>query len=233
MHLEIKNYIEIPPEKETLDKNQEYPGYIKMTDLDDLDIFNYAFGRSDGYPSGKVVFCVDGEPLQFNANVSELYTFWYSLIKSLITKNLYDIEKSDKTLFYENELISNSFFIRFLYSKKRVEFHYKNQDFHYTVDDLGTFSLDDYKKAVLQGFLDFMWHTNLEFETIGPDTEGDEIDYAAFREDLGDALYNCRYIFLQFMKEIYKQKIYDLDNLINLDFDISRSFSNLEYDFGD
>ena len=56
MHLEVKSFIKIPPEKEELDSNQEYSGFIKMTDLKDTDVFNYAFGRADGYPSGKVVF---------------------------------------------------------------------------------------------------------------------------------------------------------------------------------
>ena len=80
MNIEVKTYITIPPEKEELDENQPYPGYIKMTNLDDLDVFNYEFGRSGGYPSGKVVFFVDGEPLLFNSDVSELYTFWYTLL---------------------------------------------------------------------------------------------------------------------------------------------------------
>ena len=101
MKLEVKTYIKIPPDKEELDINQEYPGYIEMTNLKDLDVFNYAFGRSDGYPSGKVVFCVDDEPLQFNANVSEVYMFWNQLIMSLLTKDLYDIEKDDWILLYE------------------------------------------------------------------------------------------------------------------------------------
>ncbi len=226
MHLEIKSYIEIPPEKEELDKNQEYPGFVEMTDLEDKDVFNYAFGRSDGYPSGKVVFYLDGEPLPFNAYVSELYMFWHLLIKSVSTNDLYDIERSDWTLQYENEEVSSHFTIRFFYPKKIAEFHYKNQI-------LATFSLDTYKKAVLQGFLDFMWHTNLEFETIVYDSLGEEIDYASMREDTGDDLYNCRYIFLQFMKEMYRQQKYDLNTLINLDFKVSRSFSDLKYELED
>lgn len=226
MHLEIKSYIKIPPEKEGLDKNQEYPGYMEMTDLEDLDIFNYEFGRSSGYPSGKVVFCVDGEPLPFNTYVSELYMFWHSLIKSLLTNDLYHIEKSDWGLLYESEDVSSNFAIRFFYHKKIVEFHYKKQV-------LATFSLDEYKEAILQGFLDFMWHTNLEFETIMYDSLDEEIDYASMREDTGDDLYTCRYIFLQFMKEIYRQKKYDLNTLINFDFKIGRYFSKLEYDLED
>jgi hypothetical protein len=70
--------MKFPPEKEELDIKQEYPGFINMTDLKDNDVFNYACGRADGYPSGKVVFCIDGEPLPFDAHVSELYMFWHS-----------------------------------------------------------------------------------------------------------------------------------------------------------
>ncbi|HIX41680.1 MAG TPA: hypothetical protein H9983_00255, partial [Candidatus Kurthia intestinigallinarum] len=66
MNIEVKSYITIPPEKEELDENQTYPGYIEMTDLEDLDVFNYAFGRSGGYPGSRVVFYVDGEPLLFD-----------------------------------------------------------------------------------------------------------------------------------------------------------------------
>lgn len=78
-----------------------------------------------------------------------------------------------------------------------------------------------------------MWHTNLEFETIVYDSLGEEIDYASMREDTGDDLYNCRYIFLQFMKEMYLQQKYDLNTLINLDFKVSRSFSDLKYELED
>ncbi len=228
MNLEIKSYITIPPEKEELDKNQTYPGYIEMTNLDDLDVFNYEFGRSGGYPSGKVVFFVDEEPLPFNSYVSELYTFWYTLIKSLLTNDLDEIEKSNWSLPYENEEVFSNFTIRFFYRKKTVEFHYKKQV-------VATFSLDTYKKAVLQGFLDFMWHTNLEFEAITHDSLGDEIEYVELREDTYGVseLYACRSIFLQFMKEIYKQKNYDLDKLINLDFDFDYHYSKLKYDLGD
>lgn len=226
MHLEVKSFIEIPPEKEELDSNQEYPGFIKMTDLKDTDVFNYAFSRADGYPSGKVVFCIDGEPLPFNAHVSELYMFWHSLIKSISTSEFYDTEKSNWSLPYESEEVSSHFIIRFFYQKKVVELSYKNQI-------LATFPLDMYKKAVLQGFLDFMWHTNLEFETIVYDSLGEEIDYALMREDTGDDLYTCRYIFLQFMKEIYRQKKFDVSTLIDFDFKVSRSFSRLKYDLED
>ncbi|WP_139994360.1 hypothetical protein [Kurthia sp. Dielmo] len=228
MNLEIKSYITIPPEKEELDKNQTYPGYIEMTNLDDLDVFNYEFGRSGGYPSGKVVFFVDGEPLLFNSDVSELYSFWYTLIKSLLTNNLDHIEKSNWSLPYENEEVFSDFTIQFFYRKKTVEFHYKKQV-------VATFSLTAYKEAVLQGFLDFMWHTNLEFEAITHDSLGDEIEYVELREDTYGVseLYACRYIFLQFMKEIYKQKSYDLDKLINLDFDLDYYHSKLKYDLGD
>ena len=228
MNLEIKSYITIPPEKEELDKNQPYPGYIEMTKLDDLDVFNYTFGRSGGYPSGKVVFFVDGEPLLFNSDVSELYSFWYTLIKSLLTNNLDHIEKSNWSLPYENEEVFSDFTIQFFYRKKTVEFHYKKQV-------VATFSLTAYKEAVLQGFLDFMWHTNLEFEAITHDSLGDEIEYVELREDTYGVseLYACRYIFLQFMKEIYKQKSYDLDKLINLDFDLDYYHSKLKYDLGD
>ncbi|WP_214846996.1 hypothetical protein [Exiguobacterium sp. s193] len=226
MYLEVKSFIKIPPEKEELDINQEYPGFIKMTDLKDNDLFNYSFGRADGYPSGKVVFYIDGEQLSFNANVSELYMFWHSLIKSVSTSELYNIEKSNWFLQYESEEVSSNFIIRFFYQKKVVEFYYKNQI-------LATFPLDMYKKAVLQGFLDFMWHTNLEFETIVYDSLGEEIDYASMREDTGDDLYTCRYIFLQFMKEMYQQKKYDLNTLIDLNFKVSRSFSSLKYDLED
>ena len=228
MNLEIKSYITIPPEKEELDKNQTYPGYIEMTNLDDLDVFNYEFGRSGGYPSGKVVFFVDGEPLLFNSDVSELYSFWYTLIKSLLTNNLDHIEKSNWSLPYENEEVFSDFTIQFFYRKKTVEFHYKKQV-------VATFSLTAYKEAVLQGFLDFMWHTNLEFEAITHDSLGDEIEYVELREDTYGVseLYACRYIFLQYMKEIYKQKSYDLDKLINLDFDLDYYHSKLKYDLGD
>ena len=228
MKLEIKSYIKIPPEKEELDKNQTYPGYIEMTNLDDLDVFNYEFGRSGGYPSGKVVFFVDDEPLLFNSDVSELYTFWYTLIKSLLTNNLDHIEKSNWSLPYENEEVFSDFTIQFFYRKKTVEFHYKKQV-------VATFSLTAYKEAVLQGFLDFMWHTNLEFEAITHDSLGDEIEYVELREDTYGVseLYACRYIFLQYMKEIYKQKSYDLDKLINLDFDLDYYHSKLKYDLGD
>lgn len=78
-----------------------------------------------------------------------------------------------------------------------------------------------------------MWHTNLEFETIVYDSLGEEIDYASMREDTGDDLYTCRYIFLQFMKEIYRQKNFDLSTLIDFNFKVSRSFSRLKYDLED
>lgn len=228
MNIEIKSYITIPPEKEELDKNQPYPGYIEMTKLDDLDVFNYEFGRSGGYPSGKVVFFVDGEPLLFNSDVSELYSFWYTLIKSLLTNNLDHIEKSNWSLPYENEEVFSDFTIQFFYRKKTVEFHYKKQV-------VATFSLTAYKEAVLQGFLDFMWHTNLEFEAITHDSLGDEIEYVELREDTYGVseLYACRYIFLQYMKEIYKQKSYDLEKLINFEFDLDYYHSKLKYDLGD
>ncbi|AMA64205.1 hypothetical protein SFB93_11115 [Kurthia gibsonii] len=227
MKLEIKSYITIPPEKEELNKNQEYPGYIEMTHLEGLDVFNYEFGRSGGYPGGKVVFCVDGKPLPFNTEVFELYRFWYNLVLTLLPKDK-SIEKLDHLIFYADDYVMDNFKIRIFYHKKTVEFHYKKQVF-------ATFSLDEYKKAVLQGFLDFMWHTNLEFETITHDSLGDEIDYIDLREDLDSIseLYGCRYIFLQFMKEIYKQKSYDLGKLINLNFDTSYYYSKLEYDLED
>jgi len=44
MDLEIKSYLEIPPEKEELDMYQTYPGFVEMTDLIDNTVFNYAFG---------------------------------------------------------------------------------------------------------------------------------------------------------------------------------------------
>ncbi|QZY86165.1 hypothetical protein [Exiguobacterium acetylicum] len=226
MYLEIKSFIKIPPEKKELDINQEYPGFIKMTDLKDNDVFSYAFGRADGYPSGKVVFYINDEQLPFNAHVSELYMFWHALIKSVSTSELYDVEESNWSLQYESEEVSSNFIIRFFYQKKVVEFYYKNKI-------LSTFPLDMYKKAVLQGFLDFMWHTNLEFETIVYDSLGEEIDYASMREDTGDDLYTCRYIFLQLMKEIYRQKSYDVTTLIDFDFKVSRSFSRLKYDLED
>ena len=226
MNLEIKSYLEIPPEKEELDMYQTYPGFVEMTDLIDNDVFNYAFGRAGGYPAGKVVFCIEGAPLPFNTHVSELYLFWHALIKSVSTNDLHDIEKFDWSLPYENEEISNHFILRFFYRKKLVEVHYQNQL-------LATFSLETYKKAVLQGFLDFMWHTNLEFETIVYDSLGEEIDYAAMREDIGDDLYTCRYIFLQFMKELYRKKNDDVQTLVDFDFKISRSFSKLHYDLND
>ncbi|RUS58351.1 hypothetical protein QI30_01170 [Kurthia sp. 3B1D] len=228
MNIEVKSYITIPPEKEELDENQTYPGYIEMTNLNDLDVFNYEFGRSGGYPSGKVVFFVDGEPLLFNSDVSELYTFWYTLIKSLLTNNLDHIEKSNWSLPYENEEVFSDFTIQFFYRKKTVEFHYKKQV-------VATFSLTAYKEAVLQGFLDFMWHTNLEFEAITHDSLGDEIEYVELREDTYGVseLYACRSIFLQYMKEIYKQKSYDLEKLINFEFDLDYYHSKLKYDLGD
>lgn len=228
MNIEVKTYITIPPEKEELDENQPYPGYIEMTNLDDLDVFNYTFGRSGGYPGGRVVFYVDGEPLPFNSYVSELYSFWYELIKSLLTNDLDEIEKSNWSVQYGNEEVFSNFTIRFFYRKKTVEFHYKKQI-------IATFSLTAYKKAVLQGFLDFMWHTNLEFEAITHDSLGDEIEYVELREDTYGVseLYACRSIFLQYMKEIYKQKSYDLDKLINLDFDLDYYHSKLKYDLGD
>ncbi|MCQ4090372.1 hypothetical protein [Exiguobacterium sp. LL15] len=225
MNLEIKSYLEIPPEKEEHDVNHTYPGFVEMTHTIDNDIFNYAFGRAGGYPAGKVVFCIEGMPLPFNAHVSELFQFWHALIKSVTTNDLHDIEKFDWSLPYENEEISNQFIIRFFYRKKRVEFYYQNQL-------LATFSLETYKKAVLHGFLDFMWHTNLEFETIVYDSLGEEINYAAMREDTGDDLYTCRYIFLQFMRELYRQKN-DIQTLIDFDFKISRPFSKLHYDLND
>lgn len=86
MKLEIKSYINIPPEKEKLDVDQEYPGYIEMTHLEDVDVFNYEFGRTSGYPRGKVVICIDGKPLPFNADVDELYVFWFNLVLSLLPK---------------------------------------------------------------------------------------------------------------------------------------------------
>ncbi|KOP29156.1 hypothetical protein ADM98_09635 [Exiguobacterium sp. BMC-KP] len=226
MDLEIKSYLEIPPEKEELDMYQTYPGFVEMTDLIDNTVFNYAFGRAGGYPAGKVVFCIEGAPLPFNTSVSELYLFWHALIKSISTNDLHHIEKFDWTLPYENEEISNHSILRFFYRKKLVEFHYQNQL-------LATFSLETYTKAVLQGFLDFMWHTNLEFETIVYDSLGEEIDYAAMREDIGDDLYTCRYIFLQFMKELYRRKNDDVQTLVDFDFKISRSFSKLHYDLND
>ncbi|MBF8152081.1 hypothetical protein ITJ88_02195 [Exiguobacterium sp. TBG-PICH-001] len=226
MHLEVKSFIKIPPEKKELDINQEYPGFIKMTDLKDNDVFNYAFGRGDGYPSGKVVFYINDEQLPFNEHESELYMFWHALIKSVSTSELNDVEESNWSLQYESEEVSSNFIIRFFYQKKVVEFYYKNKI-------LSTFPLDIYKKAVLQGFLDFMWHTNLEFETIMYDSLGEEIDYASMREDTGDDLYTCRYIFLQFMKEIYRQKKFDVSTLIDFDFKVSRSFSRLKYDLED
>ncbi|MFL0200362.1 hypothetical protein ACHFI2_07055 [Exiguobacterium acetylicum] len=226
MDLEIKSYLEIPPEKEEHDVHQTYPGFIEMTNLIDNDVFNYAFGRAGGYPAGKVVFCIKGAPLPFDAHVGELYLFWHALIKSVSTNDLHDVEKFDWSLPYENEEISNHFIIRFFYRKQLVEFHYQNQL-------LATFSLETYKKAVLQGFLHFMWHTNLEFETIVYDSLGEKIDYAAMREDTGDDLYTCRYIFLQFMKEIYRQKNDDVQLLVDFDFKISRSFSDLQYDLND
>lgn len=226
MDLEIKSHLEIPPEKEEHDVHQTYPRFIEMTNLIDNDVFNYVFGRAGGYPAGKVVFCIKGAPLPFNAHVGELYLFWHALIKSVSTNDLHDVEKFDWSLPYENEEISNHFIIRFFYRKQLVEFHYQNQF-------LATFSLETYKKAVLQGFLDFMWHTNLEFETIVYDSLGEKIDYAAMREDTGDDLYTCRYIFLQFMKEIYRQKNDDVQLLIDFDFKISRSFSDLHYDLND
>ena len=225
MDLEIKSYITIPPETKELDVHQTYPGYIKMTDLIKNDVFNYAFGRAGGYPAGIVTFCIEGMSLPFNAHVSELFQFWHALIKSFATNDLHDIEKFDWSLPYENEEISMHFILRFFYRKKRVEFHYQKQH-------LATVSLDVYKRAVVQGFLDFMWHTNLEFETIMYDSLGEEIDYAAMREDGGDDLYTCRYIFLQFMKELYRQKN-DVQPLINFDVKISRTFSNLHYDLKD
>jgi len=197
-----------------------------MTDLKDNDVFNYAFGRADGYPSGKVVFYINDEQLPFNEHESELYMFWHALIKSVSTSELYDVEESNWSLQYESEEVSSNFIIRFFYQKKVVEFYYKNKI-------LSTFPLDIYIKAVLQGFLDFMWHTNLEFETIVYDSLGEEIDYASMREDTGDDLYTCRYIFLQFMKEIYRQKKFDVSTLIDFDFKVSRSFSRLKYDLED
>jgi len=227
MKLEIKSYITIPPEKEELDVNQPYPGYIEMTQLEDLDVFNYEFGRSGGYPGGKVVFCVDGKPLPFNTKVFELYDFWYNLILTLLPRDK-SRERMDYLVSYADDYIMDNFKIRIFYHKKTVEFRYEKQV-------LATFILDEYKKTVLQGFLDFMWHTNLEFEAITHDSLGDEIDYIDLREerDSISELYGCRYIFLQFMKEIYKQKSYDLGKLINLDFDTSYQFSKLEYDLED
>lgn len=227
MKLEIKSYILIPPEKEKLDIDQEYPGYIEMTQLEDLDVFNYEFGRSGGYPRGKVVICIDGKPLPFNADVDELYLFWFSLVLSLLPKEK-SIERNEYLLFYTDYNIMDDYKIIILYHKKLVEFRYKKQV-------LATFTLDEYKKNVLQSFLDFMWHTNLEFEAITHDSLNEEIEYIDLREaqDSISELYACRYIFLQFMKEIYKQKSYDLGKLINLDFDTSYQFSKLEYDLGD
>ena len=227
MQLEIKNYIKIPPEKEELDKNQTYPGYIEMTKLDDLDVFNYTFGRSGGYPGGKVVFYVDGKPLPFNAEADELYNFWYSLVLTLLPQDK-SVEKNDYIVFYTNNYVMNSFKINIFYHEKTVEFDY-------AAERVATFSLTAYKKAVLQGFLDFMWHTNLEFEAITHDSLGDEIEYVELREDTYgiSELYTCRYIFLQYMKEIYKQKSYDLEKLINLDFDFDYYHSKLKYDLGD
>ncbi|MFD2869783.1 hypothetical protein ACFSY7_14915 [Kurthia populi] len=114
MKLEIKSYIKIPPEKEELDKNQPYPGYIEMTNLDDLDVFNYTFGRSGGYPGGKVVFCVDGKPLPFNAEADELYNFWYSLVLTLLPQDK-SVEKNDYIVLYTNNYVMNSFKINIFY----------------------------------------------------------------------------------------------------------------------
>lgn len=227
MKLKIKSYITIPPEKEALNKNQEYPGYIEMTNLEDLDVFNYEFGRSGGYPGGKVVFCVDGKPLPFNTEVFELYSFWYHLILTLLPRDK-SSERMDYLVFYADDYVMDNFKIRMFYQKKIVEFHYKKQL-------LTTFSLDEYKEAILQGFLDFMWHTNLEFEAITHDSLGDEIDYVDLRRELDSIseLYGCRSIFLQFMKAIYKQKSYDLGKLIHLHFDTSYYQSKLEYDLED
>ncbi|WP_313255448.1 hypothetical protein [Empedobacter sp.] len=230
MKLEIKSYIKIPPEKEELDENQTYPGYIEMTDLEDLDVFNYAFGRSGGYPGGRVVFYVDGEPLlfdKFDTKVDELYNFWFTLISTLLPQDK-SLDRNTYLALYESDYVMDNFKITIFYHKKTVEFHYEKQV-------IATFSLDIYKEAVLQGFLDFMWHTNLEFEAITHDTYDEEIDYVELREDTDDVseLYACRYIFLQYMKEIYKQKSYDLNKLINFDFDTSYYSSKLKYDLGD
>lgn len=220
MNLEIKTYIEnvyeLTPEKET-----DYSGYIEMNKLENLDVFNKEFGRSGGYPSGRVDFCIDGKPIGINSEVDELYTFWRSILKSFNTNGL-TIEKSDWTLRYTNEEYMD-FYIRFYYQKKVVEFHHNNKV-------IATFTLDDYKKALLKGFLDFMWHTNLEFETITHDSLGDEIDYSVFREDIGNDLYDCRYIFLQFMKEMYKQNNNNFESLIDFEFDYGRYLKKVTYE---
>jgi hypothetical protein len=78
-----------------------------------------------------------------------------------------------------------------------------------------------------------LWHTNLEFETIVYDSLGEENDYASMREDTGDDLCTCRYIFLQLVKEIDRQKNFDLSTLIPFNFKVSRSFSRLIYDLED
>ncbi|WP_010289793.1 hypothetical protein [Kurthia massiliensis] len=234
MKLEIKSYLNIPPETEYLNNNQLYPGYIEMTRLEDVNVFNYEFGRSGGYPGGKVIFCVDEEPLFFNANVFELYSFWFNLVLTLLPVHK-SIEKQNYSAFYADEHVVNHFKITIFYHENIVKLTYDKQDAHYTKEQLGTFSLDTYKKAVLQGFLDFMWHTNLEFEAITHDSLGDEIDYIDLREDKDafSELYACRYIFLQFMKEMYKQKSYDLDKLIYVDFDTNYHHSKLKYDVDD
>ncbi|MGK4152969.1 hypothetical protein AB0X74_09930 [Kurthia gibsonii] len=121
MKLEIKSYITIPPEKEELNKNQEYPGYIEMTHLEGLDVFNYEFGRSGGYPGGKVVFCVDGKPLPFNTEVFELYRFWYNLVLTLLPKDK-SIEKLDHLIFYADDYVMDNFKIRIFLHKQSINF---------------------------------------------------------------------------------------------------------------
>lgn len=233
MELEIKTYITIPPEKEELDVDNLYPGYMEMTQIEDMDVFNYEFGRSGGYPSGRVVFFVDGQPIPIASYVSELYRYWNDLLRtiSLRDKSI-ETQKYLSSYFADGGGDGGAFTIQLFYHKKTVTFYRVLQDFHYTKQVLGEFSLDAYRRAVLQGFLDFMWHTNLEFEAITHDSLGDEIEYDELREDKSE-LYACRYIFLQYMKELYKQKTYDLDALIHLDVDTDYYTSKLKYDLGD
>lgn len=234
LNLEIKTFIRIPPEREELDVDQEYPGYIEMKGLEDEGVFNFEFGRSGGYPSGKVVFYVDGQPLHFNADVWELYPFWEDLMLELQPVDR-SIEKSNVHVHYASDLISHQFTIRYFHHQDKVQLLFKNQDFHYTTDVLGEFTIIDFKKAILQGFLDFMWHTNLNFEIITHDSNEDEIEFERLREEEKGVseLYNCRYIFQQFMKEAYRQKSYNLDQLIQFDYDSEFRFSKLVYDLGD
>lgn len=111
MNIEVKSYITIPPEKEELDENQPYPGYIEMTNLDDLDVFNYTFGRSGGYPGGRVVFYVDGEPLlfdKFDTKVDELYNFWFTLISTLLPQDK-SLDRNTYLVLYESDYVMDNF----------------------------------------------------------------------------------------------------------------------------